>query len=138
MAFLTLSDNSEKIDVVLFPRVFENSRPLITNDNAVVITGTVDWREDKLSILADKVQSVQDACSEGEEQELTIVIKTGTDKETLTKLNEVLKNHPGQGKAILIFQSDNGDNKLLDIPYGVQISNNLKTEIHNILTATYH
>ncbi len=56
MAFITLGDEKGiNVEVVIFPKVFENYKHLLFNDNVVVIDGKLDSKDDRPVIIADTI-----------------------------------------------------------------------------------
>lgn len=55
MAFLQLEDPQGTIEVVAFPRVFNDCRDVIHEDALVLVRGKVQVREDKIAVLADLI-----------------------------------------------------------------------------------
>lgn len=55
MAFLQVEDPQGTIEVVAFPRVFNDCRDVIHEDALVLVRGKVQVREDKIAILADLI-----------------------------------------------------------------------------------
>ena len=53
MAFAQVEDQSGTIEVVVFPRTFEETRDLWMEDRLVVVKGKVDWREDRPGLICD-------------------------------------------------------------------------------------
>ncbi|MEK7544283.1 MAG: DNA polymerase III subunit alpha [Patescibacteria group bacterium] len=58
MAFVKLSDMNGSIEVVVFPKVYARTLDLWRTDAVVVITGRVDQKDDRLTMLADEVLGV--------------------------------------------------------------------------------
>lgn len=58
MAFLTLDDGSGSIEVLVFPRVYAQCKPLLEPDNAVLLSGKITLREDEPpKLLCDGAQA---------------------------------------------------------------------------------
>lgn len=55
MAFLQVEDPQGTIEVVAFPRTFNDCRDVIHEDALVLVRGKVQVREDKIAILADLI-----------------------------------------------------------------------------------
>ncbi len=55
MAFLQVEDPQGTIEVVTFPRTFNDCRDVIHEDALVLVRGKVQVREDKIAILADLI-----------------------------------------------------------------------------------
>lgn len=55
MAFATLEDLDDKIDLVLFPNTWQSVRDDMQIDQVMLVTGTVKFKEDQASIIVEKV-----------------------------------------------------------------------------------
>lgn len=61
MAFVTLEDMTGQIECLVFPRVFEKYRNLLSTDNAVVISGKISVREDEApKLLAERITRIDE------------------------------------------------------------------------------
>jgi len=59
MAFLTLTDEKGKsLESVIFPRTFEIYKNSLIKDSVVVLQGKLDTKNDKPTILVDRVSSI--------------------------------------------------------------------------------
>lgn len=56
MAFLRFEDRTGSIEVVVFPKVFARSRQLLTPDRVILLSGTVNLRDQDISLIADDIQ----------------------------------------------------------------------------------
>ncbi len=61
MGFARLEDLSGTIEVVVFPKVFARTSDLWTVDRVVSVSGRVDEKEDRLTILVDDVSPLDEA-----------------------------------------------------------------------------
>lgn len=56
MAFLLLSDeHGVSIECVVFPKVFERYRTLLAKDYVIIVEGHIDSKNDKLTIIVEKI-----------------------------------------------------------------------------------
>ncbi|EKD65637.1 MAG: hypothetical protein ACD_50C00026G0007 [uncultured bacterium] len=56
MAFLTIGDEKGlSIECIIFPRIFEQFKNLLIKDSVVIIKGSVDTKNDKITIIAEKI-----------------------------------------------------------------------------------
>ncbi len=53
MAFVTVEDLSGALEVVVFPRLYEETRDLWAEDRLVVIKGKADFRDDRPTVICD-------------------------------------------------------------------------------------
>ncbi|NHZ71916.1 MAG: hypothetical protein GWP17_02375 [Aquificales bacterium] len=56
MAFGTLEDLDDKIDVVFFPRTWKQCRDMVQVDQVMLLYGKVQVKDDNINIIADKVR----------------------------------------------------------------------------------
>jgi len=104
MAFLTLEDLTGQIEVVVFPRTFEECRQHLEPDKIVVIRGRLDLKEEgNPKLMAESVSLLEDnTCM------LKVVIPGGyTDAEGLEKFREIAKQHLGE-TPVAILVTDTG------------------------------
>ena len=59
MIFMKLSDLSDSIDTVVFPKVFEEFQDILVPESCVVVKGTMSLRNGEKSILIDKVKVME-------------------------------------------------------------------------------
>ncbi|RLC35559.1 DNA polymerase III subunit alpha [Candidatus Shapirobacteria bacterium] len=127
MAFLTLEDETGKIEAVVFPKLFEEKQNLIVDDKVILIEGKLNDRDGQISIiiegLNDKMEQVKS------EFDFTIKIPTGTSQQQLMQLNQLLKQSPNGHKGLIIMP--NGKN--IKLAYGVNYSDQLQQQIDKIL-----
>ncbi len=56
MMFLSVADFTDSVDVVIFPKVFEEFKSVIAVDNCVAIKGKISKRNGETSFIADKLK----------------------------------------------------------------------------------
>ena len=59
MAFATIIDESGKIDLVIFPKIYDQTRELWRSDQVVIVSGRVDFREEKASVIVETASLVK-------------------------------------------------------------------------------
>ncbi|MBL7150321.1 DNA polymerase III subunit alpha [Candidatus Microgenomates bacterium] len=59
MAFATIQDGGEKMDLVVFPKIYSETKNLWQSDQVVLITGRVDFREEKASVIVESATLVE-------------------------------------------------------------------------------
>jgi len=123
MAYATLEDLTGTVDVVLFPRVFEQSRLLFEPDRVVVVQGKVDARAgstratgssngnpvdpeieqevETASVVADMAWLWDDPeCMPVERRQLVHVRIPSDDGDLAERLEAVLVRHPGMDEVV--------------------------------------
>jgi DNA polymerase-3 subunit alpha len=61
MAFLTIEDLTGSVEVIVFPRTYEQVHFLLKRDSVVVVRGKVDIAEQQAKILAERIMPLEDA-----------------------------------------------------------------------------
>jgi hypothetical protein len=67
MAIVTVEDLQGSIEVVVFPRLYETTRPTLRDGAILLIAGRVDHKGEEVSLLADLVADWDDASARGPE-----------------------------------------------------------------------
>jgi DNA polymerase-3 subunit alpha len=130
MAFGTLEDDTGAIEAVIFPSVYEKYKDWWQVDKAVIVQGKVDLREDALNLVVNEVEEIDENAVENDIQ---IEIQRGTPKETLMKINQLLKQNPGE-QTVVILIPNGGENKRIKLGYGVDYNEGLEKEIKELLS----
>lgn len=93
MCFATLEDFTGAVEVVVFPRVFERTGPLLVADRAVKIAGRINSNDDKTKVIAETIRTL----GQGATTEVRIRIRK--DQETalvFEHLKQTFVNFHGQ------------------------------------------
>ena len=123
MAYATLEDLTGSVDIVLFPRVFEQARLLFEPDKVVVVQGKVDARAgstrasgaasspvdpeievevETASVVADMAWLWDDPdCAPVSRRQLVHVRIPSSDAGLAEQLESVLARHPGTDEVVL-------------------------------------
>ncbi|MCD8484698.1 DNA polymerase III subunit alpha [Candidatus Woesebacteria bacterium] len=110
MAFGTLEDQSGSVRVVCFPRTYVQAEKHFQDDNAVLIRGKLDSRDEEVQIIAEKVWVPTMSPDEEDELEdaVEILIPRGTSKELLQEVGTLLKRSPGKTPLVYLIPSPDG------------------------------
>ena len=127
MAFITLEDETGRMETVVFPKTFEQVEGLLIENQAIYIEGKLNLRDGELSILADTISHQPPDNSTA--YDFVIRIPKGTNQNKLVQLNRLLKKHPNGHKGLIILP--NGKN--LPLSYGVKYNSALQEQIDFIL-----
>jgi DNA polymerase-3 subunit alpha len=127
MAFVQIEDLQGSIEVVVFPKLYEDTQELWEEDKILVVTGTVDCKNGSPKVLADSVQDhliLTRAITEEDEQAhqepddkpsfippreqvqlLQILVnRTGNeahDMQCLQRVHDLLLQYPGDGLHVV-------------------------------------
>lgn len=136
MAFLLLTDEGGEIEAVVFPKTYEQVKSFLIPNSVIIASGKVEEREDRLSFIIDKIELVPDPGSDpitpGVSDPNTILVPRGTSKATLLALNKLLQENRGDDQITLVFQNTH-DSRKLKLPFGINLTNALKSEIEKLL-----
>ncbi len=87
MAILTVEDPTGKIDAVIFPRKYDQVKHLIIESKPVLISGTINIREERRSVIVNEIEL---ASALSRPKRATINICGVSDPEKLACIKEVL------------------------------------------------
>jgi DNA polymerase-3 subunit alpha len=135
MAFVTIEDMHGAVEVIVFSRVFTDTRDLLLVDRPVLVQGQVQKDEQSVKILADEVipiEKAEETWSASVHFNLEI---SRTDRETLTNLHAILKRHPGSCPAFIHLRSPDRTDSIIALPDALKIKagGSLTREVHGFL-----
>ncbi len=140
MAFVTLDDGTGKLDVVFFPKTYSKFQQQLETDQAVIISGELDGKNEKPTLIAQGMAVIKPFSEDCDEnsiqtnfQEPFIEIPRGTSKEILTQLGVLLKSHPGTQTVRICIPNGSPDPKIMTLPYKVEYNDNLQQQISSLL-----
>lgn len=127
MLFATVEDASGQIEVIVFPKIY-NDRPEVWEEAAVVrIRGKVNSRDSEMKFIAEETALLDlEKLSKQTPQEATgtvrITVPEHANRMVLEKLRDVLRESPGphpvelviQGKIIMTKAKTRADNDVFD------------------------
>ncbi len=129
MAFVKVSDETGTINLIVFPRLFNETKNLWVDNNAIIVTGKVDTQDDEPAILVDKIFS-KDQLNKSENH-LYIRVPNNIEKERLIKLKNYFLKIPGINDVSLVF---NGKHKrIVDLNVKIQWNEDIARNISQIL-----
>lgn len=132
MCFLDLEDLYGMMEVIVFPNTYEKYQPLTMEDNIVVISGTLNFKEDEPpKILADSIAAISDY--EPSKPQMTtdkkkrpgslIKIRLGnelTEKEDMDMIVQLLQKYSGNTPVIIYTP----DGKAMKAPQNMWVDEN--------------
>ena len=130
MAFVNCKDDTGNVDLVVFPQVFEKTRGMLYENQAVLVTGKVDLRDDSKSLLVDEIETIE-TLKEGTNVFYVRIPKNVT-SEQLKNLKGALLDNPGSQKVSLIFEGK--EDKKVDLNFGVKWDEDLSNQISSVLS----
>lgn len=137
MLFVKLEDKTGSIEVLVFPKIYQNTANMWQEDRVVVITGKANTKDDELKLLVDKIIVIEELLlstnfmpEEGQVAEVNI--PENTNDAILQKVKEVLMDHKGS-MPILIKLFKDGKPVKLKLSFGIEYSDALKNRVEDLL-----
>jgi len=125
MGFLRLEDQTEGVEVVLFPEAYSSAFETIAEEVPVLVRGRLERDEEDVKIIAAEVLSLEKASENPEKlmcRETHIeLLAGGINEDGLERLKKLLKDNPGGSKVILKIRYNNGRRVIMALPEGLGI-----------------
>lgn len=149
MAFCKLEDMHGDVEVVVFPRVF-NDKPLMWADDATVaVFGRVQERNDELKFIAeggfeitpDNIDQIKEGGgnvsdsepeNKSDEQAVTLYLRAQLPQTILYKLRAVFDAHPGQYHVYFLVDQALGQRRILS-SYRIALDESVAKELESVL-----
>ena len=101
MAFVKAEDTTGIVDLVVFPKIYQEVRNFLKDGKVAFISGRVDRREEEISFLVETMEE-----SKGNKGHI-IHIPAGTSKEKLLNLKKMFEENRGEDEVTLVFDENN-------------------------------
>lgn len=146
MAFATIEDLRGRIELLIFPKVLENSESTWQEDKVVIASGNLSDKDGNFKLLVDSAKEINQQelenfkrieathkknghSEKNESQKIIITLPNDSTKETFKKLSEIFdKCESGNAKIYLRIN----DTKL-ETPYSIKNSEDISAQIKNIV-----
>ena len=121
MAFITIEDQTDNLEIVVFPNLFEKIGSQLEESVPILVEGKLDSRDDRLSFLANEVHLLSGTITTKLPQinpfEHTITIPRGTTPKTLKQLKKLFRSQPGKDQLLIVLPNGSSAAKTLKLPY---------------------
>lgn len=130
MAFIGLEDMTGKLEALVFPLIYKNVKPYISEDAIVVVSGRISMREDEApKLLADAVIPIEEALKQDVSGKLYIRFELG--KAFLyERAREIMEKTKGN-IAVCIHDEETGKTSIA--PKNLWVSESAKHELCELL-----
>jgi len=128
MAFAKIDDGSGILELVIFPKIFKETKDFWLIGKPLLVIGKVDSRDETPSLLVESIETME-SLSEKNIDEVFIKIPKNTNTDVLKNLKTLLTENTGNRSVCLIF--DGG--KKVKVPFKIDWNEALALKIHNIL-----
>ncbi len=135
MAFAKIEDESGSLDIVVFPKIFQQTKTAWVKDKIILIEGRIEYREEGLTFLVEKAIKPEEAktAKPTPDSGVEIQVPAKISPQQLIKLNKTLKENPGEDKVIFVFTDNLGRSKRIPLLYGVNYNQKLAKKIKKII-----
>ncbi|MBI2638677.1 DNA polymerase III subunit alpha, partial [Candidatus Peregrinibacteria bacterium] len=160
MAYGLLEDLTGRIEIVIFPKTFQQYGTFVGEGQLLMIEGRLEQRREQPQIIVQSLKEVsldsmtQNAKEEGlfdekekyvhviheessdeqqqDNQPYSIELTEKMDGASLDYLKILLKGNPGNRKVMIRIRSQGGATKTISVPFGVDVNSELKRQIAEV------
>jgi len=123
------------VEIIVFSRLFADTRDLLVEDHPVLIQGQVQKDEKSIKILADTVIAI-DAAEETWTASIHFNLEVvRTDRDMLIRLHKILERHPGPCPAYLHLRTPEKADSIILLPESLKLKagSSLAREVNGLL-----
>jgi len=134
-AICTVEDLDASIEVLFFPKSYALLAPDLVEDNAVVVRGRVNWREDKMSVFGSDLITLDLSGITGADDEPPLLLVAAADlidPVVVSELKSTLLAHKGDTPVHIKLVGKRHEVLLALYDYPVSVSSMLMGEIKGI------
>ncbi|GGB27579.1 DNA polymerase III subunit alpha [Lentibacillus populi] len=103
MAFITIGDETDDLEAVVFPDVFRQARSLLEEEKPIVVKGKMESRNNRVQLLVSEVQPfAEDKIKLNRPERLFIKVSEQNSGEALKKIKDTAHTFPG-GTPIIMY-----------------------------------
>ncbi len=150
MAYFTLEDLEGTIDIIVFPKTFEEFKEILKEENVVIVEGRLDAMEVNVKLLAESIIPIDEYQKKegqnglngrgertGEQGALHIEVDLAQlELESLKGLKDILLRYPGPNRVIIHFKSEQKVyHHHIDEHISVKYNQDITREIRDYLTS---
>jgi len=106
MAFAVLEDMTSSVEIVVFPNTFSTCSHLLDTDEPVIVLGQVQHGDRSTKIIADAIDTLQDALEKYTEDIAIRIQAHKTSRRHLENLKEIFYRHHGSCPVCLTLHFD--------------------------------
>ncbi len=142
MAFITLEDLYDHMEVIVFPKQYEKLAGILKSDALVIVSGRINFKEDEdPKIIASNVMALNDenlalfkqVKGQTSKKEKRLFIKLPSkNNEQMTQVKAVLSRHRGTTAVVLYIEDEKRKLKAPDT-WAVKVDNDLMTELSELV-----
>jgi DNA polymerase-3 subunit alpha len=131
MAFVTLEDLYDRVEVIVFPSTYQKVSSLIVENNTVIVEGRISLKEDENpTVLCDAIRKL----SKTTNQKLFLKIAREHPKDIEERLSPLLRQYKGN-TPVCLFIEDTGRRFMADKGLWIEVQDELMKKLNDILGA---
>jgi DNA polymerase-3 subunit alpha len=128
MAFVEIEDQSNSIEVILFPDTYQTEAVKLQENTPTLFVGKINEREGQKSVICDTLNAVDMDKAKQISKGLYLRIPEEATKQSITKLKKALIANPGD-TPVTISIPQNGQIKTMQLKNGI----NLTDEVEEVI-----
>ena len=132
MAFAKIEDGTGILEIVIFPKIFKETKDFWATGKPLLVAGKVDIRDETPGMIVEAIETLTISGDSQEKNTVQIFIPKGTNINSLKKLKTLLTENLGDTEAVLDFE----EGKKVKLPFKIAWSERLAEEINETLEST--
>jgi DNA polymerase-3 subunit alpha len=121
MAIVTLEDLRGSIEVILWPEIYASIENILSDDEPILVQGTVDSDGNQPKVIAKKVCLLKEAKNHWQGKVHIRFRTPGLEKDMLISIKEILEKHKGENGVFLEFLFPNNKIRKLSVGENLKI-----------------
>lgn len=101
MAFVSLEDHISDIDIIVFPNTYERYKSLLVEDNVLIVSGKVNYRDNRISVILDKCSPIA-----ADAEALHIIFEDEINNTCLNGVCYTIQEYPGKTPIYLRINNE--------------------------------
>ena len=127
MAFATLEDLTDEVDLIIFPECYAKTK--VIQDEVYIVTGILEKEDESKKIIADQLELLEDKMKSF--REICILIKE-SEQDQLENFQSILKNHKGPTQVKIQIHTAQGYLVNFSIDYSVTPTRQWMDDVYDL------
>ena len=135
MCFARFEDVSADMEVIVFPKVYESARGVLSENAALFVSGKISMKEEEPKILADRIIPAQEYISQLGSTPICVRLLS-TDKDKVESLRRLCSEHTGlQACKLYAYLTDLGKLTLIKGASSLAVDTESLSQLYKICGA---
>lgn len=134
-AKFVLEDLTDEIEVVVYNKLYEETKSFINKNSIVYVKGKVSIREESKSIIADDLELFERTKEEIYKNKSKIYItvsNVGIDDDFINRLKKIIEKYPGDTQVFFKVITNDLNEVIIETNYKILPSNKMLSELRHI------